>query len=725
MSSMRCLFVLSCKQVSRIHPPKPFGQAQHFSKSVLACGDRSRQHTEADDPLVTRTSYNVPPLFSHPLTSSMSALAWRRVAASTPPAPTTRISPANLPQLRMRMRGWRGAHGGIAGHSTYRYTTICRAASFASARTSCSVLSSCGIGASPSHRTISTQARWFQVTTPTPAAKPPAASTPNPQQQAKPRPPLSGPLQQPRTPPPPPPQSPPPQPGQLSNLQWRILLLLGGGAATWFIVTSLDSQSQSIDPAQRQAQLRHAVEEEFKREHRMTIAEAREAQAKEEDPLADHKLPALIKEHRKLSWLNRMWFYVRLVVRGTVLTVIWTPVLTLGLILPTSLWMTLVTHTLEWSGPVFIKLGQWASTRPDLFAAEICAAMTRLQAEVASHKYKVSIKTCQANFGKELVQDGMQLIVEEQVLGSGSMGQVHHGYVVNQSTGERTEVAIKILHPNIHSHVNRDLTLLYYVTALITMIPYSELQWVSIPEMLIQFTGFMSSHLDLKQEARNMERFREYFARDPNISFPAPMYPFVGAQVLTQSLADGISLGKFLNGKDLDRTHMDAEDPRNKSIAERITKAHIQRHEEAVREAQKTGANVPLPPFRHHASPLHSEIARLGLQMYLHMLIRDNFVHSDLHPGNILVQLPGLVNGKFSGDVEDLVHKYDDSSSEFLKSRHVNLVILDSGLVSELNRKNRKNFLSLFGALILVRPTKLRPRPGYVDRMLTRVFVIC
>ncbi len=40
---------------------------------------------------------------------------------------------------------------------------------------------------------------------------------------------------------------------------------------------------------------------------------------------------------------------------------------------------SLIVHTLEWSGPVFIKLGQWASTRPDLFDDEICVALERLQ----------------------------------------------------------------------------------------------------------------------------------------------------------------------------------------------------------------------------------------------------------------------------------------------------------------------------------------------------------
>lgn len=214
----------------------------------------------------------------------------------------------------------------------------------------------------------------------------------------------------------------------------------------------------------------------------------------------------------------------------------------------------------------------------------------------------------------------------------------------------------------------------------------------------------------------------------PNISFPAPIYPFVGREVLVQSLAHGIPLGQFLNDQALDRDHFDTDaDPAHKSVAERITKSYLLKHEEALREAERTGSSaVPPPPPREPVSPLHSEIARLGLQMYLHMLMENNFVHSDLHPGNILVQMPDLgdQNGTTAENVRDLAHAYDESSSEFLKSQHVNLVILDSGLVSTLTPVNRRNFLSLFGALILVREEEIERENARVC-MLTRIRSLC
>ena len=45
-------------------------------------------------------------------------------------------------------------------------------------------------------------------------------------------------------------------------------------------------------------------------------------------------------------------------------------------------WMELVRWTLERAGPAFIKWGQWASTRPDMFPPDLCAALEQLQVTI-------------------------------------------------------------------------------------------------------------------------------------------------------------------------------------------------------------------------------------------------------------------------------------------------------------------------------------------------------
>jgi len=113
------------------------------------------------------------------------------------------------------------------------------------------------------------------------------------------------------------------------------------------------------------------------------------------------------------------------------------------------------------------------------------------------------------------------------------------------------------------------------------------------------------------------------------------------------------------------------------------------------------------------------------------MLLLDNFVHSDLHPGNIMVKfsrsttslvLKTLWTSFFTDDVETItsdptslesnaivsdlksLSSFPIAWKEKLQSLHHDgylpeLVLIDAGLVTTLNAKNRQNFLELFRAV--------------------------
>jgi predicted unusual protein kinase regulating ubiquinone biosynthesis (AarF/ABC1/UbiB family) len=68
------------------------------------------------------------------------------------------------------------------------------------------------------------------------------------------------------------------------------------------------------------------------------------------------------------------------------------------------------------------------------------------------------------------------------------------------------------------------------------------------------------------------------------------------------------------------------------------------------------------------------------MDAFLKMMLVDNFVHADLHPGNILVD-----DGRDAG-----------SSPQ--------VVLLDVGLITQLSEKDRENFLKLFSAVVAGEP---------------------
>jgi aarF domain-containing kinase len=81
---------------------------------------------------------------------------------------------------------------------------------------------------------------------------------------------------------------------------------------------------------------------------------------------------------------------------------------------------------------------------------------------------------------------------------------------------------------------------------------------------------------------------------------------------------------------------------------------------------------------REDISPdVRQTIASVGMDAFLKMMLVDNFVHADLHPGNILVD-----EGR------------DGSNSS------PQVVLLDVGLITQLSEKDRENFLKLFSAVV-------------------------
>ncbi|KAF4728858.1 AarF domain containing kinase 2, partial [Perkinsus olseni] len=79
----------------------------------------------------------------------------------------------------------------------------------------------------------------------------------------------------------------------------------------------------------------------------------------------------------------------------------------------------------------------------------------------------------------------------------------------------------------------------------------------------------------------------------------------------------------------------------------------------------------------------------MGVKAFLHMLFIDNFIHGDLHPGNILVQAdkPGASSGN------------NDRAG-------VRLVFLDCGLANELSDRDLTNFVDLMHAIMIGESTE-------------------
>ena len=87
-------------------------------------------------------------------------------------------------------------------------------------------------------------------------------------------------------------------------------------------------------------------------------------------------------------------------------------------------WADSLRSRLERAGPAFIKWGQWAATRLDLFPPDLCSSLERLHAAAPAHPRRLTVREVQAAFGVESLDELFEGF-PDQPLASGSIGQVY------------------------------------------------------------------------------------------------------------------------------------------------------------------------------------------------------------------------------------------------------------------------------------------------------------
>ncbi|KAL2375643.1 hypothetical protein RJZ90_007956, partial [Blastomyces dermatitidis] len=348
-------------------------------------------------------------------------------------------------------------------------------------------------------------------------------------------------------------------------------------------------------------------------------------------------------------------------------------------------------------------LGQWAASRSDIFPPELCAEMSSLHSDAPAHSLHATKRIISKAFNMPF-EDIFEEF-DEKPLGVGAIAQVYKAKLrpdlcvqdklvrddqpqnlraklrknvdtLVKSSPHRVPssyVAIKVLHPRVQRTVRRDVRIMAFFAHLINAIPTME--WFSFPDEVKQFGNMMRLQLDMRIEAANLQIFRNHFKSRTTTSFPYPYTEYTTREVLVEEFAQGIPLSTFL----------------------------------------ESGGGV-----------YQQEIAREGLDAFLHMLLIDNFVHADLHPGNIMVRFykPGQLDLSFKtyqpSTVAREITQVDETESVLDRLRphqgdpekwkavlseidkegyRPQLIFIDTGLVTQLNGHNRRNFLDLFRAV--------------------------
>lgn len=244
--------------------------------------------------------------------------------------------------------------------------------------------------------------------------------------------------------------------------------------------------------------------------------------------------------------------------------------------------------TFEALGPIFVKLGQTLSTRPDLIPADIIDELSKLQDRVPPFSGRIAREIIESALGEPV--EAVFADFENDALASASVAQVHGAKLYS---GE--EVVVKVLRPEVWKKVARDIKLMYVLAGFAAKT--REGRRLRPIEVVGEFERTMKNELDLMNEAASVSQVKANFADSKILHVPKVYWPYCRSKVMVQ---------------------------------ERIFYLNIS-DQETLEEA---GVDK-------------KKLAERGVEIFFTQVFRDSFFHADMHPGNVFVDIDDPEDPKY------------------------------------------------------------------------------
>lgn len=289
-------------------------------------------------------------------------------------------------------------------------------------------------------------------------------------------------------------------------------------------------------------------------------------------------------------------------------------------------------------GPTFIKIGQFVSTRSDLFDKDIIKELATLQDRTPSFSIDIVHQIISEDFGKPWQE--IFDYINPSPLASASISQVHQARL--RETGE--EVVIKIQRPFIQEYFDRDFSTLKFL--LDASCKVSQQRSLNDTKLLLDDCyEYLYEELSFENEISNIQKFTEIFKDDIEIIVPKVYEKWSTSRVITMEYIPSEKIG-------VSKTKMD------KSLT-----------------------------------------AIMLMESFLKQILEHGIIHADPHPGNLGITKDGRVVLYDYGQVVALDKVFIDNVKPMLFAiyeRDVSTVmtlLLKSKAITLKESVDKKNFI--------------------------------
>ena len=282
-------------------------------------------------------------------------------------------------------------------------------------------------------------------------------------------------------------------------------------------------------------------------------------------------------------------------------------------------------------GPVYVKLGQLLSTRPDLLPGRYVETLTDLQTNVPP----VPWAQVEALIERELGQSIGTVFseIDKIAIAAGSIGQVYRAVLVD---GQK--VALKVQRPGIDIVVAQDISLIKSLAELVSLTEFGKnFDIVGLAE---EFSKALIAELDFTTEAEYTQQLRQNLS---DTRF------FDSRQLVIPQVYDRLTTTKLLTIEWLDGV----------PILE---------------------AKLPEVTGNDSEAKRRSELTTLLFRAFFKQVYIDGFFHADPHPGNIFY----LQDGRLALLDCGMVGRLDPRTQQILTEMLLAVVDLDGRRCSQL-----------------------------------------
>ncbi len=282
-------------------------------------------------------------------------------------------------------------------------------------------------------------------------------------------------------------------------------------------------------------------------------------------------------------------------------------------------------------GPIYVKLGQLLSTRPDLLPAQYIQTLTDLQSNVPPVPWREIEIVIRRQLKDPL--DSAFKSIDETPIAAGSIAQIHRATLI-----DGRDVVLKIQRPGIEKVVAQDIALIRGVAELVAQTEFG--QYSDVVALADEFAAALRDELQFTLEGKYTDRLRVNMSTsnwfDPKrLVVPEIIWSLTTDRMLVMDWLDGVPiLTADFKGADTDG------------------------------ESQKD----------------QRKMAELLTRAFFQQICLDGFFHADPHPGNIFYLKDGRVALLDCG----MVGQLDPQTQRILLELILSIVSLDAQRCSEL-----------------------------------------